>query len=270
MNPRDRLILITGASTGIGAAGARALARAGARVVLQARSTDKLAEVAEQINAAGGLAFAVPVDVSDARAVDEAARSVMARHGVPDAIVNNAGAGRWLFVDETPSGEAEQMIAVPYLAAFNTTRAFLPSMLQRGSGLIVNVNSPVCFMPWPGCTGYAAARGALMVFSYALQSDLHGSGVKVCHFVPGKVTSEYFAHNPGAEERIPTFTKFIRSCTPEEVADRLLRAVTTESREVVFPAMLKASVLVNRLFPGIVATLLRTTGARRTAVGRGV
>jgi short-subunit dehydrogenase len=267
MNPKGRLILVTGASTGIGAAGAKALARAGARVVLQARSADRLGEVADQINAAGGQAFPVPVDVSDAHAVHEAARSVIDLFGTPDVIVNNAGAGRWLFVDETPLGEVEQMIAVPYLAAFNTTRAFLPAMLKRGSGLIVNVNSPVCFMPWPGCTGYAAARGALMVFTYALQSDLHGSGVEVCHFVPGKVTSEYFAHNPGAEERIPKFTKFIPTCAPEEVAERLVRAVTTERREVIFPAMLKASVLINRLFPRLVATLLRTTGARRAGVG---
>jgi len=264
MNLKDRLILITGASSGIGEASARSLARAGARVVLQARSADKLHQLAEQINGAGGKAYAVPVDVSDAGAVQEAARRVTDQYGVPDVIVNNAGAGRWLFVDETPYEEIASMTAVPYLAAFYTTRAYVPAMLKRGSGLVLNVNSPVCFMPWPGCTGYAAARGALMVFTYALQADLHGSGVKVCHFVPGKVTSEYFANNPGAEERIPTFTKFIRTCTPEEVAERMVRAVTDEKAEVIFPLMLRASVLFNRFFPGLVGSLLRATGAKRT------
>jgi len=263
MNQSKRLILITGASSGIGAASARALARDGARVVLQARSADKLHELAQQINAAGGQAHASPGDGADPGAVEEAARQVVDRHGIPGVIVNNAGAGRWLFVQETPLREAEQMIGAPYLAAFYTTRAYLPGMLERGSGLILNVNSPVCFMPWPGCTGYAAARGALMVFTYALQADLHGSGLEVCHFVPGKVTSEYFANNPGAEERIPTLTKFIRSCTPEEVAERMVRSIAAPKPEVIFPFMLKASVRFSRLFPRLMSSLLRATGTKR-------
>jgi short-subunit dehydrogenase len=263
MNLENRLVLITGASSGIGEASARAFARAGARVVLQARSAEKLARIAEQINAAGGRAHAVAVDVSNSAAVQDAARRVTDEYGVPDVIVNNAGVGRWLFVDETPFEEIQEMIGAPYLAAFYTTRVYLPAMLKRGTGTILNVNSPVCFMPWPGCTGYAGSRGALMVFTQALQTDLHGSGLTVCHFVPGKVTSDYFAHNPGAEERIPSFTKFIPTCTPDQVAERMVRAVTAEKTEVIFPFLLKASVLFNRWFPTAVGSILRATGAQR-------
>ena len=265
MNLRGRLAVVTGASSGIGAATARLLAKEGARVVLVARSREALEAVAAEIRAGGGEAHALPADLGVPGAVALLEREVLGVHGPPDLLVNNAGAGRWLFTDETPPEEAVTMMAAPYFAAFFATRAFLPKMLDRGSGLIVNVNSPACYLPWPGATGYAAARWALRGFTDALRQDLAGTGVGVMHFLPGKTRSAYFEHNPGSEERIPLVSKLIPTLTSEEVAAALVGGVLRDARDVVVPFMLRLFQLFERLSPGPSRWVARTTGVKHPA-----
>jgi short-subunit dehydrogenase len=269
MELKGRLAVVTGASTGIGAATARLLAREGARVVLVARTREALETVAVEIRAAGGEAHAVAADLGQPGAVALLEREVLDVHGAPDLLVNNAGAGRWLFTDETSPEEAVAMMAVPYFAAFFATRSFLPKMLERGSGLIVNVNSPVALMPWPGATGYAAARWALRGLTESLRQDLAGTGVGVMHFVPGKTSSDYFAHNPGSEERIPLVSKVIPTLTPEEAAAALVGGVLRDAREVVVPFMLRLFWIFERPFPGLTRWLLRATGVKHPATRLG-
>ncbi|HSB37068.1 MAG TPA: SDR family oxidoreductase, partial [Thermoanaerobaculia bacterium] len=168
MDLRGRLAVVTGASSGIGAATARLLAREGARVVLVARTGGALEKISGEIRAAGGEATAVAADLGDAVAATGACERILREAGVPDLLVNNAGAGRWLFTEETPPGEAVAMMAAPYFAAFFATQTFLPGMLARGSGRIVNVNSPAAKLTWPGAAGYASARWALRGFTEAL------------------------------------------------------------------------------------------------------
>ena len=263
MELRGRLAVVTGASSGIGAATARLLAREGFRVVLMARTESTLEEVAAGIRAAGGEATAVAADLGDAALATPAFERIVREMGAPDLLVNNAGAGRWLFTEETPPSEAVAMMAAPYFAAFFATRAFLPGMLARGSGRIVNVNSPASKLPWPGAAGYSAARWALRGFTEALRQELAGTGVGVTHFVAGKTSSDYFVHNPGAEERIPRISKLIPTLTPDEAAAALVRAVLRDADEAVVPFMLRVFWICGSLTPGITAWLLRNTGARR-------
>jgi uncharacterized protein len=145
-----KLVLVTGASSGIGAATAKAMAKAGGHLVLLARRKDALDQVAAEIASAGGEARTHPVDVADADAVVAVAKQITEELGTPDIIINNAGAGRWRFVDETSPAEAVEMMAVPYFAAFNVTHAFLPAMLKRNSGHIVNISSVGSRFVWPG------------------------------------------------------------------------------------------------------------------------
>jgi NAD(P)-dependent dehydrogenase (short-subunit alcohol dehydrogenase family) len=128
---KDKLVLIIGASSGIGAAAAKAMAKAEGRVVLLARSKDLLDRVAAKITSVGGIARIYPIDLADAEAVAAVAKQISEELGTPDIIVNNAGAGKWLFVDETTPAQAVQMMAVPYFAAFNVTHAFLPAIHQK-------------------------------------------------------------------------------------------------------------------------------------------
>ena len=137
------LALVTGASSGIGAATAKALAIQGAHVLLLARRESALQDVAAHINAKGGKATAYVVDVTDAVAVVKTEQEITDQHGTPDILINNAGFGKWRFVEEITPGEAADMMACPYFAAFNVTHAFLPAMMERGSGKIVCVNSPL-------------------------------------------------------------------------------------------------------------------------------
>jgi NAD(P)-dependent dehydrogenase (short-subunit alcohol dehydrogenase family) len=157
--------VITGASYGIGAETAYALARAGARVVLLARTRAALDKVAANVPAAGGAAGVYPCDLTDPVAVNQTAEAILADVGVPDLLVHSAGAGRWLAIEETDPDEAVQMMAVPYFATFFVIRAFIPAMLRRNRGHIVVMNSPAAFCPWPGSIGYAAARAALRGFT---------------------------------------------------------------------------------------------------------
>src|SRR5512133_3252669 len=162
MRVRGRVVVVTGASSGIGAACALAVARRQARaVVLLARTAAALESVAARVRALGAEALPYPVDLTDPVAVEDAKAAVERAMGVPDVLVNNAGAGRWLFVEETSPAEAVQMMAVPYFAAFFATRAFLPGMISRGSGHVVNVTSVAAYAPWPGAAGYTAARWAM-------------------------------------------------------------------------------------------------------------
>ena len=151
---------MTGASSGIGAATARAVARKGATAVLLARTQAKLEAVAAEITAEGGRAHAYAVDCADREAVAAVAPRIEADIGIPDVIVNNAGAGRHLFFEETDPRELEEMMDAPFFAAVYMTRAFLPAMIERGSGYIVMVNAPIAFVPWQGAAGYGRPVGA--------------------------------------------------------------------------------------------------------------
>lgn len=228
-------MLVTGASSGIGAATARALAREGARVILVARGAEALERVAQEIRRAGGEAHAIPADLGSWEPVSAAADRVLADVGVPDAIVNNAGAGRFLFVDETDPQEAVQMMAVPYFAAFYVTRAFVEAMLERGSGTILQVNSAVSALSWPGAIGYAAARYALRGFTAALRQDLKGTGVHVSSVTMAEVSSDYFTNNPGARDRIPRISRLVGTVTPEHAADTIVGALRRDARDVHAP-----------------------------------
>jgi short-subunit dehydrogenase len=263
MDLRNRTVLITGASSGIGAATARVVAQRGGRVLLVARSAGKLERLAHEISSEGGVARPFPCDVGDPSAVADMAELVKSEAGVPAVIVNNAGAGRFLFIDETDPAELRGMTDVPYHAAFYVTRAFVEEMLRRRFGWIVNITTPAAFVPWPGAIGYASARWAVRGFTEALRAELRGTGIGVSLVVPGKVASDYFANNPGAEERIPWVSKVMRTLTPEQTGEAIADAVERERAEVFAPPELRALMLQARLAPSLTRWLVHATGARR-------
>lgn len=262
MNPRGKTALITGASSGIGAATARALAEAGARVLLVARRAAELERVAGTIRT--GAASTYPVDLSSASAVGQVAERINADVGTPDIIVNNAGAGQWKFVDETSPQEAVQMMAVPYFAAFYVTHAFLPAMLRRNTGHIVNVSSVGSRFVWPGATAYLAARWALRGFTEALRADLARTRIGVTLFESGVVQSPYWDHNPGSLERVPKMGKLVPELTSDAAAKAIVRGIEREQKLVVIPFMMKLTYWQHAVFPGVVQWLMTRTGYTRS------
>jgi uncharacterized protein len=257
---RDRIVLITGASSGIGAASARAMAARGATVILIARNGAGLVDVARELE---GKVDTYACDVGDLQAVTGMAKYVVEHHGTPDVIVNNAGAGRWRFIEETDPEEFMPLLEAPAIGAMYVTRAFIPQMIERGSGRIVNVNSPVSELPWPGAVGYGTSRWALRGFDAMLASDLRGTGVGVTTVIPGKVSSAYFDNNPGAEERVPNIAKLMPTLTPDQVATMIVHGVERNERRVVEPAILRLLLLQNRLLPTLTEPIIWLTGTRR-------
>ena len=254
----SKLVLITGASSGIGAATAKLYGARGARVLLLARNEAKLAGVAAAIGRDGGAASPYAVDLADANAIAETSARIKREAGTPDILINNAGAGRWLSVLETSAADALAMIEVPYLAAFNLTRAFLPEMIARGRGAIACITSPASYVVWPNAAAYTAARHALLGFTESLRADLRRTGIDVTLVVLGPVETPYWEHNPGSREHLPESNPILAPIlTAEQAAQAIAQGVERRQRRVVKPAILRALFLLNAFAPGLVTRQLR-------------
>jgi len=249
MEIKGKLALVTGASSGIGEAAARALAAKGAHVLLVARSAEKLAAIAREIEAQGGKARAFAADLGNPDEVARMGEAVRTQAGVPDILVNNAGAGRWLPIVETSPAEARQMIELPYLAAFYVTRFFLADMLARKSGHIVNVTSPASYVAWPNAAAYIAARQALKGFSEALRLEAAASGVLVSLVVLGEVESSYWQHNPGSRAHVPKGPA--RPLSTLQAAESIVEAIERRKRYVIRPALLRLLFALEAFAPGM-------------------
>jgi short-subunit dehydrogenase len=260
----SKLVLVTGASSGIGEATAKRYGRNGARVLLLARRPERLDAVASAISREGGTATAYPVDLSDAKAIAEMSARITREAGTPDILINNAGAGRWLPLLDTTPEEALAMIEVPYLAAFNLPRAFLPEMLARRSGAIACVTSPASYLTWPKACAYIAARHALKGFADGLRSELHGTGITVTLVVLGTVETPYWEHNPGSRAHVPKANSMLfPTLSADEAAQTIVIGTEARQRLAVRPWLFRLLFVLNALMPNLVAAQLRRASRQR-------
>lgn len=263
------LILITGGSRGIGAATGIALARAGASVILMARTQSGLENVASQISKEGGKARYYLVDLSNSKSIIDVSQIIKIECGIPDILINNAGTGKWLFTEESPIGIAEEMMALPYFAAFNITRAFLPEMLQRRSGHIVNVTSGAAYRAVPGAAAYNAACWAMRGFTESLHADLSGTGIRGTLLISGTTSTPGYSHYPGVEERMPRILNMVPLLTAEKVAQALVHGVQQNQKVVIIPGLLRLMIGFNHLLPRLVEWLIIKTGWKHTTRKQG-
>ena len=183
--------LITGASSGIGLELARIFASHRHDVVLVARTESKLRELARECEASGVRAHVIPADLSKAGAAQTVVDGVAALGLEIDVLVNNAGLGRYgPFIDMAPGSELE-MIQVNVVALTELTRRFLPAMVARRRGRILNVASTAAFLPGPLMAVYYATKAYVLSFSEAIANELEGTGVTVTAFCPGPVDSGF-------------------------------------------------------------------------------
>jgi NADP-dependent 3-hydroxy acid dehydrogenase YdfG len=229
------IAIVTGASSGIGAATARELGRRGAVVVLAARRADALEEQADAIQAAGGEALAIPTDVSDPAQLARLVDRVVATFGRVDVLVNNAGANWSRPLASTEADEVVGLLEVNLLGAMLLTRAVLPGMLERRHGAVISVGSlsgRVAMEPV-----YSATKYGLRGFSLALRRQVAGSGVSVSLISPGRVRTPMTAH---VAADMPE---------PEVVATAIADLVTHPRREVVIPGRHYAIAWLEQLLP---------------------
>lgn len=262
MELNGKTVVITGASSGIGAASARIAANRGAHVILLARNKNRLHALSDEFSADGGLVTVYDIDLANADAVVACAQNIITNHGAPDVLINNAGAGKWLSILETPAEQVERMMAVPYFASFNLTREFLPGMIQRRRGHIVNVTSVASKLIWPGSTAYSATRWAINGFTETLRAEVSDFGIGVTLAMFGKVSSDYWNHNPGSEERLPKITRMTPTITPEQAALAIIKGIEKNKAFVLKPGLLRLVLLMNAVFPGNTTYMMRKTGWR--------
>jgi 3-oxoacyl-[acyl-carrier protein] reductase len=186
-----KVILVTGASRGIGAAAAQALARAGAAVMLTARNGRLAADVAQQIIAGGGQASATACDVSDYASVAALVRETETRFGPIDALINNAGVIEPIatIADSDPATWARN-IEINLTGAYNPIRAVLPGMIRAGRGTIVNVSSGAALRPLEGWSAYCAGKAGLAMLTKAVMLENTATGIRVFGFQPGTTDTD--------------------------------------------------------------------------------
>ncbi len=186
--------LVTGASSGIGAAVARRLAAEGLHVLLAARRLERLDELARSIRERGGQADTLQVDLADESAREQLVAAVTERWGTPQVLVNNAGSGWYGYFAEMPWQHAREIMQVNNDAVVHLTLGLLPGMLARGSGAIINIGSINGSLSTQGTVIYGASKSFLDAFSSALYRELRGTGVFSSVVRAGPVTSEFFSN----------------------------------------------------------------------------
>ena len=200
MELRGRVVAVTGASSGIGEAVAVAFAKRGATVVLAARRLDRLEELAERIDRAGGHALAMRCDVSEPEQLERLEGVIAEAFGGTDVLVNNAGVpGGGLFAELTYA-QIDKVVRVNEMGVLYGCRAFLPGMQRRGRGHIVNIASLAGRFAAPGAALYTATKHAVVAFSESLHYEAADRGVLVTVVNPGFVDTEGFpqGHLPSA------------------------------------------------------------------------
>ena len=228
MSLKGKIVFITGASSGIGAATALAFAAEGARLLLAARRAAKLAEVAANALERGAAAVhSIELDVRDRRAVQDAIDSLPADWAEIDVLVNNAGLSRGL--DKLYMGSIddwEEMIDTNVKGLLYVTRAVVPGMVVRGRGHVVNLGSTAGELTYPKGAVYCGSKAAERAINDGLRQDVLGTPVRVTSVDPGMVESEFSqVRFHGDQERAANVYKGVKPLTPEDVAEVIVWAV---------------------------------------------
>jgi short-subunit dehydrogenase len=264
MRFRDHSILITGASSGIGAALARELALEGARLVLMARRRERLDELCSELAGAGAQAIAHVGDVTRRADLDAAVALAVERYGRLDVAVANAGFGVVGPLEKLNVEDYRRQFETNVFGAIETSKACLAELL-KSRGRLVLIGSVAGYISTPNASPYAMSKNAIRAFAEALHPELAPQGVAVTLISPGFVTSEIRqvdnrgVHHPSATERLPAWLVM-----PTEVAaKKIVRAAHKRRREAIITAHGKAFVWIKRFAPWVFRL-----AARRGARGR--
>ncbi|MDT9685112.1 SDR family oxidoreductase [Streptomyces sp. TRM76323] len=258
MHTKDLVVVITGASSGIGRATALEFARHGAALVLAARGTEALEAVARECRAhRGARAVVQPVDVADEAAVAELARRAVREYGRVDVWVNAAAVAVFGAVEDVPADEVRRVLDVNVLGCVNGARAVLPVMRRRGAGVLVDVASVLGLVSSPYNGAYTMSKHALLAFDATLRQELRLAGergVHVCTVLPATVDTPFFQHLANRTGRRVRAMPPIY--TPRRVARAIVGAVRRPRREVFVGVSTRSLRLLAAAAPGALEGVL--------------
>jgi NADP-dependent 3-hydroxy acid dehydrogenase YdfG len=261
------VVIITGASSGIGAATARLLSGKGYRLSLAARRLDRLQALADEIKSSGGQALPVATDVTNLEDIHNLVQITLDEFGVIDVLFNNAGIGRidWLErLDQVD--DIEFQIQVNLTGVVQMTRQVLPHMIERRSGHIINMSSVAGLIPVPTYSVYAATKYGLRGFTEALRRELSPVGVQVSGIYPSGAKKTEFRGRRGATRGSRIRTPDSLRIDAEQVAQAVLSLIRRPRRALVIPGVMRLAAGLNAIMPGLADTVIQAWFARK---GRG-
>lgn len=252
---RNKSILITGASSGIGRCTALALANAGSKLVLIARRAKPLQDLETTIRAQGGYAVAYPGDITAPGVVSGAIQCCLHHFGRIDILINNAGVGFFGTIEQTAEEDLDRMLNVNLKGAFHGIRAALPAMLAQGHGHIINVASTAGRRGSPYVGAYCASKFALVGLTESLRTELLGSGIHVSLVCPGATQTEFFQ---SAVRRTHEHSGLVGPVeTPEHVAKKIIALIRHPRAEIMAqPFRRKILFMLNLLAPSLIDRLV--------------
>jgi short-subunit dehydrogenase len=254
MDIKGKVVVVTGASSGIGEATAREFGKEGARVVLAARRVERLEALAQEIQAMGTSAetLVVPADLSKLEDIKSLIDQTLERFGRIDVLVNNAGFGRLDWLEKLdPVKDIKSQFDVNVLGVIQTTRQALPVMIKQRSGHIINMCSMAGLVATPTYTIYAACKHAVHGFSEALRREVKPWGIDVSMIYPGGVTTEFGQH-AGINRKTKASTPKWLLLSAEDVGRAVVELVRRPRAMWIIPWAWSVTALINKLFPSFV------------------
>lgn len=256
---RDKVIVVTGASSGFGEAIARRCAAAGATVVVAARSAEQLERLAGELSAGPGSALAVPTDVTCSEAVARLAATTLERYGRADVLVSNAGFGVFDRFVDARLADLQEMIDVNLYGAVRCTQAFLPEMLRRRRGQIVLMASLAGLIAPINMAFYSATKFALVGLGRSLMLELAGTGVRCALLCPHVALTGF--QRRADVQKYPRSTRLLPWITPEQVACATVRAIARGTHgEVLIPRLARPAVAIANTFPALARAVMQLIG----------
>jgi dehydrogenase/reductase SDR family protein 7B len=265
----NKVVWVTGASSGIGEALARLLLSKGAKVILSARREAELVRVARESKAKDGSAYVIPLDLSDLDALPGKAEQAFHWQRDLDVVIHNGGVSQRALALETSVATDLRLMAVNYFGAVVLTKALLPGMLARQKGHIVVISSVVGKFGTPLRSGYAASKHALHGFFDSLRAEVAGTGIKITLVCPGYVRTNVSIaalRGDGTPYQIMDRDVF-HGISAEECARDILKQVGREKNEAYIGGRETYAVYLKRFFPDTFAWLLGGYHRRRSALG---